>query len=200
MAVKPTTQVFSIRDGISSEVDFTLGQGRSELITVSIPTQLDTLNREVLMIQEVDFDFAGQEYLAGVVARNGGAIDPAVSAPTCHLQVYLTEVDPAADPNALLLDSPHFIAGASISIVQGLLTIDYTPDTGSYSSVAYADHPLFTTASETLYFSFSWTYQGNDPATAPGAQPAVRGLFRSFNQRGRADADTYAAILTGLYA
>jgi len=200
MAVKPTTQVFSVRDGISTNVDLTLGQGFSELETVSIPTQLDTLNREVLMIQEVDFDIAGMEYLAGAIARTNGAIDPAVSAPTCRVDVFLTEVDPAVDPSALQLASPHFIAGASVSIIQGLLTVDYTPDTGSYGSVAFADHPLFTTASENLFFSFGYTYQGNDPSTAPPAKPAVRGMFRTFNQRGRADADTYAAILTGLYA
>ena len=55
MSVKPTTQVYAVRERAETEVCF-IAQSRSQIVTVSIPTMLDTLNREVLMIQEVDFD------------------------------------------------------------------------------------------------------------------------------------------------
>lgn len=201
MAVKPTTQVYAIRDSITDSVDFTSGQSGSNLTTVAIPTSLDTLNREVLMIQEVDFDISGLGYWAAVMTRTNASVDPAVAYVQGSLSVFLTEVDPAVDPTVLDLASPHFIASRSIVSVGGVFTIsDDNPDTASYSSVAFADHPLFTTASDTLYLTFTYTYSGNDPGTMTGANPAVRGSFRTFAQRGRADADTYAAILTGLYA
>eukprot|EP01048_Picozoa_sp_COSAG05_P040564 COSAG05_NODE_20861_length_276_cov_0.768362_1_plen_62_part_10 len=51
-SVKPTTQVYAVRDTAETEIGF-IAQSRSSLEVVSIPTMLDTLNREVLMIQEV---------------------------------------------------------------------------------------------------------------------------------------------------
>ena len=201
MAVKPTTQVYAIRDSITDSVDFTSGQSGSNLTTVASPTSLDTLNREVLMIQEVDFDISGLGYWAAVMTRTNASVDPAVAYVQGSLSVFLTEVDPAVDPTALDLASPHFIAARSIVSVGGVFALsDENPDTAAYSSVAFADHPLFTTASDTLYLTVSYSFSGNDPGTHTGANPSFRGSFRTFAQRGKADADTYAAILTGLYA
>ena len=135
------------------------------------------------------------------MTRTGASIDPAVAYVNGSLSIYLTEIDPNIDPTVLLLDSPHFIASQVISSVGGVWTnTDNNPDTGSYSSVAFADHPLFTTASSNLFLTVAFAYDGNDPATMTGAPAKIRGSFRAFAQRGRADDDTYAAILTGLYA
>ena len=200
MSVKPTTQVYAVRDSKEIEVPFQ-AQSRTLIETISIPTMLDTLNREVLMIQEVDFDIYNIAQWAGYMSRNNGSIDPNVAYLNGTLSVFLTEVDPAIDPTVLSLASPHFIASQIISSVAGVYTsVDNNPDTGSYSSVAFADHPLFTTASSNLFLSVGFSYEGNDPATMTGPSAKIAGNFRAFCQRGRADADTYAAILTGLYA
>ena len=135
------------------------------------------------------------------MTRTGASIDPAVAYVNGTLSVYLTEVDPAVDPTVLSLSSPHFIASRIIGSVGGVWTIaDNNPDTASYSSVAFADHPLFTTASANLFLTVGFSYDGNDPGTMSGAPAKIAADFRAFCQRGRADADTYAAILTGLYA
>lgn len=200
MSVKPTTQVYAVRDSAEVEVGF-IAQSRSFIEVVSIPTMLDTLNREVLMIQEVDFDLYNTAYWNALMTRTNASIDPAVAYVNGSVSIYLTEIDPNIDPTVLLLDSPHFIASQIISSVGGVFTnIDNNPDTGSYSSVAFADHPLFTTASSNLFLTVAFSYDGNDPTTMTGAPAKIRGAFRAFAQRGRADADTYAAILTGLYA
>tara|TARA_B100001287_G_C22652906_1_gene516128 strand:- start:881 stop:1483 length:603 start_codon:yes stop_codon:yes gene_type:complete len=200
MSVKPTTDVYAVRDQVRIEVPF-IAQSQSQIEVVSIPTMLDTLNREVLMIQEVDFDILGIAYWAAVQLRTNAAIDPAVAYNDGSINLYLTEVDPNIDPSVLSLSSPHFIASARVDSVAGVYTeVDYNPDTGSYQSVAFSNHPLFTTASANLFLTIAFSYQGNDPSTMTGAAPLIAGDFRAFCQRGVADADTYAAILTGLYA
>jgi len=201
MSVKPTTQVFAMRSAADLTVDFGIGQSLSVLDTVEIPTNLDTLSREVLMVQEVDFDLNGMSQFGGVMSRQNGSNDIADFYINGGVAVVLTEVDPGQDPNALGLNSPHFIASASIEAVQGLFTApDYNPDTASYNSVASADHPLFTSASDTLYLTLVAFYNGNAPSAGTAAPVSLRGAVRIMSQRGKADADTYAAILTGLYA
>lgn len=201
MAIKPTTAVFSMRSAASTTADFTIGQSQQTIQTVEINTNLDTLNREVLLIQEIDFDVGGIDQFVGVLGRTAGSANPTDFFINGGVTVILTEVDPAGDPSALNLDSPHFIASKALSAVAGLMfQVDENPDTASYNSQAGSDHPLFTTAAETLYLSVLTSYQGNDPAAGTASPVNVRGLTRIMAQRGRADADTYAAILTGLFS
>lgn len=200
MAIKPTTQVFSIREAGSLSIDFQTGQSDSIMNVQEINTNLDTLGREVLLIQEVDFDINGDSQFGGVMARTSGSNDASDFFINGGLTVVLTEVDPYVDPNALALDSPHFIASMSITMVGGVYTLtDLNPDTATYNSVAAQDHPLFTSASDTLYLATIANYQGNDPAAGTAGAITIRGAVRVMAQRGKADADTYAAILTGLY-
>jgi len=202
MPIKANTDVFTIREGSTITLDFTSGQSESQFTTVSIPTQLDTLGREVLMIQEVDFDIQGLAYFLGVMARADGSVSQgADQLVNGNITVTLTEVDPNVDPNALLLESPHFIASREVTAISGwTMVVDDNPDTASYSSVAAADHPLFTSAASTLFLTVSGNFQGNDPGTGTAAPAGLRGMVRIMAQRGKADADTYAAIVTGLYA
>jgi len=200
MSVKPTTAVFSIREAADQSIDFQAGQSQTVLQTVQINTNLDTLNREVLLIQEVDFDIGGLPYFMAVMARQNGSLDSTNFFANGSVQVILTEVDPAVDPNSLGLSSPHFIASASVLTNAGAIpVVDLTPDTASYNSQAGADHPLFTTAAETLFLTLVLNYSGNDPAAGTASAPQMRGECRILCQRGKADADTYAAILTGLF-
>lgn len=201
MAVKTTTDTFTIREGASIVVNFQGGQTGGGIETIKIPTNLDTLNREVLQIQEVDFDLVGIGFWAGVLGRQNGSVNPSEVQINGDLYLILTEVDPAIDPNALNLDSPHFIAGRHMSMIAGLIIqSDDMPDTASFSSVAAAEAPLFTTAAKELFLSLSYNFNGNDNTT-PGLNNAtIRGLMRTMCNRGRADADTYAAILTGLFS
>lgn len=200
MSVKPTTAIFSIREAADASIDFNAGQSETVLQTVQINTNLDTLNREVLLIQEIDFDIGGLPYFMGVMARNGGSNSPTDFFANGSIQAILTEVDPAVDPNALGLSSPHFIASASVLVNAGAIpVVDLTPDTATYNSQAGEDHPLFTTASESLFLTLVLQYSGNDPAAGTASPPNMRGSCRILCQRGKADADTYAAILTGLF-
>eukprot|EP01048_Picozoa_sp_COSAG05_P026704 COSAG05_NODE_7423_length_812_cov_30541.740533_2_plen_131_part_01 len=131
MSVKPTTQVYAVRDTAETEIGF-IAQSRSSLEVVSIPTMLDTLNREVLMIQEVDFDIFNSAYWNALMTRTGASIDPGVAYVNGTITLTLTEVDPNVDPNVLGLASPHFIASQVISSVGGFFTnVDNNPDTGS---------------------------------------------------------------------
>ena len=201
MALKPTTQVFTMREGVSQQIPFDASSTGAGFETVRMNTNLDTLNREVLLIQEVDFDLLGISYWAGVQSRINASVDENVQWLNSALDIILTEVDPAVDPNALQLDSPHFIASRSIQTVAGLWgQSTENPDTASYTSQAGKNHALFTTASDSLYLTFAYGFNGNNSATMSGANPTVRGLSRIMCQRAKADADTYAAILTGLYA
>lgn len=200
MAIKPNTAVFTVRDSIKTTIDFASQSGTTLEVT-AIPTSLDALNREVMMIQEVDFDIVNSNYLSAVMARQGASLDPAVQYLNGYVAVFLTEVDPRLDNSVLSLSSPHFIAARTVEMVAGVYTIsDDNPDTATYSSVAFSEQPLFTTASSEIFLTIASAYQGNDPATFTAAPPILTGNFRAFAQRGRADADTYAAILTGLYA
>ena len=201
MPVKPITDLFTIRESAQIEQNFAQSQSEFIIGTVEIQTQLDTLNREVLLIQEVDFDVAGLPQWLGLMARDGGTNTASDFYINGEVNVILTEVDPAVDPNVLALDSPHFIASRHITSMAGLvMDMAENPDTASYSSVAAADHPLFTSASRTLFLTVTGQYQGNDATVGTAAPCTLRGACRIMAQRGKADADTYAAIVTGLYA
>lgn len=199
MAIKRTSEVFTIREGVTDSVDLAAGQSGASIETVKIPTNLDSLSREVLQIQEVDFDLNGLAFLAGVMSRTGGSIDPNALYVNADIQVILTEVDPATEPGALNLDSPHFIAGKQYAMVNGLVvTEDSNPDTASFNSVASSEAPLYTTAAGDLYLTLAIAFNGNQPAS--GQSVSLRGLTRVMATRGKADADTYASILTNLFS
>lgn len=200
MSVKATSDIFKIREGVTQTIEMGGSNQSASLInTVKIPTNLDTLGREVLEIQEMDFDFAGIGFLCGIMGRQGASLDPAALTVNCDLDIVLTEVDPAVDPSSLELVSPHFIGGRKLVIMGGLVQVEDTnPDTASFNSVASSKSPIFTTASSDLYISVLSTFNGNNPAT--GGNVNIRGSARIMANRGKSDADTYAAILTGLYS
>ena len=199
MSVKPTTAVFHIRGSETIDCDFQ--NNPSALATIEIPTNLDTINREVLLIQEIDFDIYGVAQWVGVLSRTNGSQDPADAFINGTLSLVLTETDPAVDPSVLDLANPHFIASKEMSSVAGLMfDVQENPDSASYSSQVGGDHPLFTTASDTLFLTVASTVSNNDATAGTAAPVRVRGSARLMCQRGKADADTYAAILTGLFA
>ena len=62
MALKTTSEPFSIRGFLKHEMDLTSGQSGSDFSVLEIEQNLDTLSREVLVIHEVDFDMYGIEF------------------------------------------------------------------------------------------------------------------------------------------
>ena len=56
MAIKMTSDPFTIRGQLKHTVDLTTGQSGSDFSVLEIDQQLDTLSREILVIHEVDFE------------------------------------------------------------------------------------------------------------------------------------------------
>ena len=139
----------------------------------TINLNLDSLSREILVIQYVDMDL------------NTPDLDPGVR----------TQI------NASLNDANIGVAGLSNSQVIAVANNTIVADAGAGAAVGFSnaepryaqmatDVPLFVSATDDLFLSVVGT--GN---------LAVVGLcqVRIFARRARADADTYAAILTSQF-
>lgn len=194
MALKTTSEPFSIRGFVKHDMDLTTGQSGSDYSVLEIEQNLDTLSREVLVIHEVDFDMYGIEFMEGVLSRQAGSIDPAVQYANAAINVSLTGEN---DPSATILSDPSFIAGRQLTTLQGVSTnYDNTPDTASYGSTG-SKHPLAIVADGQMYLFLAASWNGNDPATAQKC--GISAGVRIMAQRAVADASTYAALLTRAY-
>jgi hypothetical protein len=194
MAIKMTSDPFTIRGKLKHEVELQTGQSGADFSVLEIDQQLDTLSREILVIHEVDFDVYGDEFLQGVLARNNGSVDPAVQYANCAVNIALTGEN---DIETAMLSDPAFIAGRQLSTVAGFSSNwDNTPDTASYGSTG-SKHPLAIVADGRMYLFCSASWNGVDNATAQTAGLMVS--TRIMCQRAKADSDTYAALLTGAY-
>jgi hypothetical protein len=194
MALKMTSEPFSIRGFLKHEMDLTSGQSGSDFSVLEIDQQLDTLSREVLIVHEVDFDMYGVEFLEGVLSRQNGSIDPAVQYANAAVNVSLTGEN---NPEATILSNPSFIAGRQLTTLQGVSTnYDNTPDTASYGSTG-SKHPLAIVADGNMYLFIAGSWNGNDPASAQ--KIGISASVRVMAQRATASADVYAALLTRAY-
>lgn len=194
MALKTTSEPFSIRGFVKHEMDLTTGQSGSDFSVLEIEQTLDTLSREVLVIHEVDFDMYGVEFMEGILSRQGGSVDPANMYANAAINVSLTGEN---DPTATILSDPSFIAGRQLTTLQGVSTnYDNTPDTASYGSTG-SKHPLAIVADGQMYLFLAASWNGVDPngSQKVGLSAGVRVMA----QRAVADASTYAALLTRAY-
>ena len=194
MAIKMTSDPFTIRGQLKHTVDLTSGQSGSDFSVLEIDQQLDTLSREILVIHEVDFDVYGNEFLEGVMSRQNGSIAPNSLYANLSLNIALSGEN---DIQSTVLSDPAFIAGRQYTTVAGFATNwDNTPDTASYGSTG-SKHPLAIVADGRMYLFCSHAFNGNDPATAQSV--GLTSAVRIMCQRAKADSDTYAALLTGAY-
>ena len=191
MALKMTSEPFSIRGFLKHTMELTSGQSGSDFSVLEIDQQLDTLSREVLIIHEVDFDIYGVEFMEGVLSRQNGSIDPAVQYANAAVNIALTGEN---NIETTILSDPAFIAGRQLTTLQGVSTnYDNTPDTASYGSTG-SKHPLAIVADGQMYLFLSAHWNGNDPANA--TKCGISAGVRIMAQRAVADASTYAALLT----
>jgi len=165
MAFKYTSDTFQISAAVQEVAPNTLA-------TQTINLNLDSLSREILVIQMVDADLSTPEIVAGVKTQM----------------------------NLSLNDANIGVAGLSNGQVISVANNTIISDVGAAMSVAFSnaepryaqmsDTPLFVSATDDLFLSI----QGVGNTGALGL-----GQVRIFARRARADADTYAAILTSQF-
>jgi len=164
MAFKYTSDTFQISASVSETAPNTLN-------TQTINLNLDSLSREILVIQYVDID---------------------VSLPDLQPGVRTTVSCSLNDSNVGVagLSNRQAIAVASNAIIfDGVAAVGFSNAEPRYAQMA-ADIPLFVSATDDLFLS-----------VVGAGNLAAQGLaqVRIFARRARADADTYAAILTSQF-
>ena len=166
MGFKYTSDTFQISASVTETAANTL-------TTSTINLNLDSLSREILVIQYVDMDLTTPDLVPGAKTQM----------------------------NASLNDANIGAAGLSNSQVITVANTTIITDAGAGAAVAFAnaeprfaqndtDVPLFVSATDDLFLSIQGV-----------ANLAAQGLcqVRIFARRARADADTYAAILTSQF-
>ncbi|AXH78359.1 MAG: hypothetical protein [Circular genetic element sp.] len=166
MGFKYTSDTFQISASVTETAPNTL-------TTQTINLNLDSLSREILVIQYVDMDLSTPDLVPGAKTQL----------------------------NASLNDANIGAAGLSNSQVITVANTTILTDAGAGAAVSFAnaeprfaqndtDVPLFVSATDDLFLSVQGV-----------ANLAAQGLcqVRIFARRARADADTYAAILTSQF-
>jgi hypothetical protein len=166
MAFKYTSDTFQI-SAVASEVAV------NTLATTTVNLNLDSLSREILVIQYVDLDISTPDLVPGARTQINASLND-------------------ANIGVVGLSNGQAIAVANTTIVA---------DAGAGAAVSFAnaepknamqdpDVPLFVSATDDLFLSVQGT-----------ANVALTGIVqaRIFARRARADADTYAAILTSQF-
>jgi hypothetical protein len=165
MGFKYTSDTFQISAAVQETAPNTL-------TTQTINLNLDSLSREILVIQMVDMDLSTPELVPGVK----------------------TQI------NTSLNDANVGVVGLSNSQAITVANNTILADAGAGAAVAFqnaeprfaqmSDTPLFVSATDDLFLSV----QGVGNVAATGLSQV-----RIFARRARADADTYAAILTSQF-
>jgi len=179
MAYKTTTDPFVLR----GQTDLTI-TGSSAGVTTLVDTSLDTLNREVLIIHEVDIQ-GGQFPVAGMNAV-------ATSATPAAIEIH-DSVQTAT--GSLQLNSPDYIAGKNTNFFGFAAGVNVqenrNPDSTAQASKDEVPLAIITDSQIVLRSGFS---SGLTLSTSD----TYKASFRIICQRAKADADTYAALVTGL--
>tara|TARA_Y100000114_G_C11742766_1_gene319942 strand:- start:73 stop:633 length:561 start_codon:yes stop_codon:yes gene_type:complete len=185
MGYKLTTDPFVLR----GKTDLTI-TGDSAGATTTIDTSLDTLNREVLVIHEVDIQH-------GTLPKN--AMDGITNGATMESLSIANSV--CTEDGFFSLDAPEYVAGADMQYVARgghgggsaafVLSMDKNPDSRDQASKDAVPLAIVTASELFLRSGF------NSTATL-ATTDTYQAKFRIICQRAKADADTYAALVTGL--
>jgi len=163
MGFKYTSDTFQISASVGETVVNTEA-------TTTINLNLDSLSREILVIQYVDLDVTTPDLVAGQDTK---------------MQVSLND----ANIGLQGLSNGQVIATASNTIVADAASaVSFQNAEPRYAQMA--DAPIFVSATDNLFLSVKGS-----------ANTAALGLAqcRIYARRARADADTYAAILTSQF-
>ena len=182
MGYKMTTENYFIRQDNTVTCPAGTGSTVSTSNTEAIDLNLDTLSREVLIVHEIDWDLAGIAALASAVVE-----DATASGLYPHFVVTLQL---NTDTGIYNLGSREFIGGREVGISTFAVIDDSVPDTSNTN----ADYPLAIVAGSDVFFRMVVQQNLSNAFTSRD----VTAHCRIVAQRAKADADTYAAILTGL--
>lgn len=183
MAYKPTSEIYALR---SQSVFAVNNSSTSASAGTEIETNLDTLNREVLLIWEIDINPPTLGTQVGDCVAGGVAIESF----TYHCAI-------TKEDEPLQLDDAGYIGGYRANIInQGpagcIFNSDWNPDTRAFVSNSGKNSPLAIVTGGNLYLR-----QGYDRDTTQKTADSLTSNVRMMVQRAKADADTYAALLTG---
>lgn len=185
MGYKTTTDPFVLRGTTDFDITGTSGFAYGE-----IDTSLDTLNREVLLIWEIDIQ-AGDLPRAAI----NGLLDGAAMNQIVIRDSVLTEKGAfnVADNEYIGGQDVQVLGRGDISSLNGtaILYESKNPDANAMLSVDKV--PLAIVTASTLILRSDFTSSVN-LLTTDGRTTN----FRIHAQRAKADADTYAALVTGL--
>ena len=164
MAYKYTSETFTIRSRVTETVANTYAEQ-------TINLNLDSLSREILVIERVDLDPQVPDGIPGTLTA---------------VNVSLANQTQTA---VIFLDDPDTIAGAQNAIVSGAPGDSVAFSEQMPESINMSDSPLYIVATDNLFFGISGT--GNVGLKSASMVVHAR--------RARADAGTYAAILTSQF-
>lgn len=164
MAYKYTSDLFQI-SALAAEAT------PNTLVTETINVSLDSLSREILVIEYVDIDVSPPEVLTATKTQMN-----------CTLRDN--------DGGVAGLSNPRTIATANITVSAAGPGDVAVFQNAEPKTANMMDGALYVTATDNLFLSV----QGANNAGVVGL-----GQVRIFARRAKADADTYAAILTSQY-
>ena len=165
MGYKWTSETFTIREAVTESAPNTFTES-----TVNL--NLDSLSREILVIQRADLDTA---YPDGV--------------PGTYTATYMSLAN-TTQTSVINIDDADCIAAANAVIVSGAPGDSVAFQEQMPESVNLSDQPLFIVATDNLYLGILGAGNAN----------AKSGYMVLHARRAKADASTYAAILTSQFA
>lgn len=185
MGYKTTTDPFVLRGTATMDITGTLAFGHTE-----IDTSLDTLNREVLIIHEVDIQHGDLPRDAMEGLLNGTALNQ-----------FVIRDSVQTETGAFNLDDQEYIAGKDLQFSArlgtapgagvGFIFDQKNPDSTDMPSKDTAPLAIITASSIVLRTDF-------ESSIAISTTEQYQSFFRIHAQRAKADADTYAALVTGM--
>lgn len=170
MGYKFTSDIFQISANATESAP---GAGAETTINVS----LDSLSREVLVIMYVDLDLSEPDLVAGAKSFVNGT-----------LRDNAGGVAGLSEPRVIVTAKNTVLAGSGAGAggIEGATSFqNVEPKVANM-----VDAPLYVTATDDLYLAV---------ASGGGGASVGQCQARIFARRAKADADTYAAILTSQY-
>jgi len=164
MTYKWTSETFTIRSAVTESAANTFTQN-------SINLNLDSLSREILVIERVDIDSASPDGVPGAFT----------SVQTSLCNNTQTAVININDPDCISSTQKEIVSGAPGDSVA---FSEHAPE-----AVNMSDSPLYIVATDNLFFGI----KGLNNVNAKSAFMVVHA------RRARADAGTYSAILTSQF-
>jgi len=165
MGYKWTSETFTIREAVTESAANTFTEA-------TINLNLDSLSREILVIQRADLDLAYPDAVAGTYTS---------------VNMSLANTSQAAVIN---INDPDCIASANTVIVSPNPTSMGTFQEQAPESVNLSDQPLYIVATDNLFLGIKGLNNTN----------AKSGYMVLHARRAKADAGTYSAILTSQFA